>query len=184
MRLEVRDILNEIFLPVAETPWERIPMGPIIYLGMHRATLIFYSKKHDALAALLWRKEPSDDCFIGNFPCSRKLLEWLPDQIRTASEDTTRGVRRAYLATIENAKQNEILSFAEASEVRARTIGRRTPPFISSVSGNEFYWLDRDLFPIDLYSKHRSFREMRTLPDFLKPRDKGAASQTPGLGQG
>lgn len=161
-----RSLLNEIFLPLTDTSWELIPRTVLTNLGLHRNTLLFFSEKYDSLVLLLIRREPSEDTFVGNFPCSCDEINWMHSMIRTPNCSQDEGVKWAYVATIENARVNEVLSFAQVSEVIERT--RNIEPFVSRKSGSKFFWLDQDLFPAKIYSHRRAFREVRHVPKFMR----------------
>lgn len=163
-----REILNDILAQPEESSWELFQPALLTELGFNKNVLLFYSPKQDALALLLWRHEPSNESFTGNFPCSRKLLEWVWRQERTLAEARDKGVKTVYVVTFEGAQANKIIAFALASDVISRLSG--TKPFVSSVSGDEFYWLDEDLFPAKIHSKRRIFRRLEQLPDFLNER--------------
>lgn len=161
-----RSILNEIFLPLAETSWELFPRSILSDWGLHQNTLLFFSEKYDSLALLITRREPSDDTFVGNFPCSLNVLEWMRKAIRPEGNQREEGVKYAFVATIENARVNEVISFALVSEVEFRA--RLVDPFISKKTGEKFFWLDQDLFPARIYSKRRPFREVTRVAKFMR----------------
>lgn len=168
--VRIRAVIDQIFASPNESPWDEFPPGLLSDLGFHHTTLLFYSVKHDALLLLLWRKEPSDESFVGNFPCGRKFLDWLVSQERGHKDPKEKGVKTAYIATIENAQENKIISFALAADVVSRLTG--TLPFISSKSREEFFWLDEDLFPAQIHSKRRQFKQMTNVPMFLRKKEE------------
>jgi hypothetical protein len=176
MILDQRAIINEIFLPLPDSPWGLIPRSVLNDFGLHRNTLLFFSEKYDSLVHLLTRREPSEDTFVGNFPCSTNVLDWMQNNIRKPGDtNRDRGVKEAYVATIENARTNEVIAFAQVCEVVLRTA--KLEPHIAQKSKAEFFWLDQDLFPAKIYSKRRAFREVNHLLPFMrKPAEQTEAA--------
>jgi hypothetical protein len=169
----IRDELNAVFAPVEECLWEELPPAFLVDLGFHRNTMLFFSEKFDALLLLLWRKEPSNETFLGNFPCAKQVLDWMPNQLSLLGFAYKSGVKRAFVATIESARENQIINFISVEELIHRLAGIQT--FLAPKSGDEFYWLDEDLHPVKFSSKRRPFRQMKKLPLFMQSAKSKAA---------
>ncbi len=158
---ETRNFINHIFLPPDRSPWAKFPRDLLEDQDLHPSTALFYCAEAKTLVALIWRKEPTEPRYVGNFPCDKYLLEWLSLRERGGDVDG------AFIATIESLQDNEVISIAWASEVADRFLGR-IEPFFSSRSSSPFFWLDADMFPVRIRGSRRRFRLLDEAPDFLK----------------
>ena len=158
-----RELLNQIF--EENSPWGVMTAEQMHkYSELHPSTLLFYHEERKAYAAMLWRWEPTDDRYVGNFPCNVALLDWLH---RTYD---SRRAEACYLFTVEDPdRSQEILSVVTVEDVISRLKRAGTEPFISKKSNvKPFFWLDGDLFPARTGRPHRSrFRKLDADPPGL-----------------
>ena len=166
MRCEVsiatdRDVLQKIFAPVHSSPWEKFPRAVLQELDLDGREHVFWLRGPDLLAGVLYRSQPRDDRYQGNFACNKPMLEFL------ALQERAEKIQSSYLLTVESLNEGKILSIARACEVADRVLGH-IEPFTSASSGEPYYWLDADMFPARLRYGRRPFRMLQEVPEFLR----------------
>lgn len=168
-RSDVLQLVNKIFLPKDQSPWEKFTPDLLRDLKVkptvHPSTLMYWQQDTATLALLLERKpSPHPDRYVGSFAVGRGLLEWLSIQ------DTKGKMAMALIVTCEEEKSDGCLSYGRASEVAADLLGK-IEPWSSDKADDVFYWLDENLHPRQYRRARRPFRMLKNLPSVLRDED-------------